>query len=376
VGTGVDVSSTSNSDVHPGPAAPKAEQAPTTTTIEPKQQAAAPKKAESEETPTVRAEKALAKGQETSALAASPKAREEAAAPEQRGGPKGPTSARETPAGKQTVADTSQQFMVGSLPDVIMIDPGTIDQHSVKRDPRLGYLKITGLKIAEDGKTVEFNIENTFCRPNAQAIHVGEIMLCGMARVDYDDGAALHNCVLLKERRVQLEEGPNVFKTDPQVYPHVTKIEGLQFFITPAELSRPAEEGDNVAETNQQFTMDNLPEVIVIDQNTIDQHSVKRDPRLGYLRITGLEAGEDGRTLKFCIENTFDRANAEPIHVPGLMVTGMGRFDYDEGATLRSCILFKERRLTFEKGCKCFETDPETYPHVTKIEAFQFFFTP
>jgi len=381
VGTGVEVSDASSSDVQPGPAAPKTDEAlsaePTTTAAKPSQEVVAAEEAACEETPEEEAKREMGAKAVERELAAAPEPKKKMAPPEKkRGGQKGPAAAKAEPGGTLTEGDISQQFMVGSFPDVIMMDRSTIEQHAAKRDPRLGYLKITGLKIAEDGKTVEFNIENTFCRPNAQAIHIGEIMLSGMARVDYDDGAALHNCVLLKERRVEIKEGPNLFKTDPQVYPHVTKIEGLQFFVTPAELSKPVERAGNTAETTQQFSMDNLPEVIVIDQNTIDQHSVKRDPRLGYLRITGLEAGQDGRTLKFCIENTFDRANAEPIHVPGLMVTGMGRFDYDGGAALRSCVLFKERRLTFEKGCKCFETDPETYPHVTKIEGFQFFFTP
>lgn len=381
VGPSVDVSDTSSSDVQPGPAAPKTDEAPsaatTTTVAKPSQEVADVEEAACKETPEEEARREMGAAAVERELAAGPTPKGKMGVPEKkRGGPKGPSAATTEPTGTGTSGDTSQQFMVGSLPDVIMIDRSTIEQHGVKRDPRLGYVKIKGLKVAEDGKTVEFNIENTFCRPNAQPIHVGEIMLCGMARVDYDDGAALHNCVLLKERRVEIKEGPNVFRTDPQVYPHVTKIEGLQFFVTPAELSQPVETASSPPETTQQFSMDDLPDVIVIDQNTIDQHSVKRDPRLGYLRITGLEAGQDGRTLKFCVENTFDRANAEPIHVPGLMVTGMGRFDYDGGATLRSCILFKERRLTFEKGCKCFETDSETYPHVTKIEGFQFFFTP
>jgi hypothetical protein len=367
MGTGVDVSSTtstSSSDLQTTP--PAAE--PTMTATIPHEEVVAAAEAETKEAAVEVAKKKLAN---------KPGPEERVGPPEDmRGGPKGSAAAKAEPTGAQTVGDTSQQFMVGSFPDAIMIDRSTIEQHGVKRDPRLGYLKITGLKVAEDGKTVEFNIENTFSRPNAQAVHLGELMVCGLARVDYDDSDALHNCVLLKEKRLTVKEGANAFRTDPQVYPHVTKVEGVQFFLTPAELSTPVATAGSVADTTEQFSVNNLPDVILIDPTTIEQHSVKRDPRLEYLRITGLEASEDGRKLKFCIENTFDRANAEPIHVPGLMVTGMGRFDYDGGATLRSCILAKERRLTFEKGSKCFETDPETYPHVTKIETCQFFFTP
>ena len=378
VGTGVEVSDTGRNDLQATPASPKMEDAlltqPTTTPTEPQQEVVAARGAESKQAAAEEAKKAPV----AEAVVARPEPKAEVAPPEdKKGGPKGPAAVKTEPTGATTVGDTSQQFMVGSFPEVIMIDRSTIEQHAAKRDPRLGYLKITGLNVAKDRKTVEFNVENTFSRPNAQAVHVGELMVSGIARVDYDDGAALHNVVLFKEKRLGIKPGTNAFKTNPQVYPHVTKIEGLQFFLTPAELAEPvAATSTGVADTSQQFTMGNLPDVIVIDDNTIEQHSAKRDPRLEYVRITGLEASQDGRTLKFCVENTFDRANAEPIHVPGLMLTGLGRFDYDGGATLRSCILFKERRLTFEKGRRCFETDPETYPHVTKIEGFQFFFTP
>lgn len=374
ISTGPDVSTTGNHELQESPATGKTDDAlatePTTTATKATQGVVAAKKAESKEVAGQEAKK--------EEVAAITKPRERLATPEKAtAGQKGPAAAKKEPTGKPTVADTSQQFLVDSFPGVVMIDRNTIEQHAAKRDPRLGYLKITGLKVAEDGKTVQFDVENTFCRSNAQPIHVGEVMLSGLVRFDYDDGAAQHHCVLFKEKRVEIKEGSNPFKTNPEVYPHVTKIEGVQFFFTPAELSKPSPKAaGHVADTSQQFLVDSLPDVITIDQNTIEQHAEKRDPRLGYLRITQLGLSEDGRALKFCIENTFDRSNAEPIHVPGLMVNGIGRFDYDGGATLRSCILFKDKRMTFEKGSKLFETDPKDYPHLTKIEGFQFFFTP
>jgi hypothetical protein len=371
VKTSAEVTHPSGNDLQESPAMRKIDDSlstgPTATTIQPKEKEVVTREPKTEKPAATEPEKKEV---------ATTEPKKEAAAAKPAGGSSGQSKAAEEPTAKENVADTSQRLSVDKLPDVVMMDRSTIEQHAAKRDPRLGYLRITGLKVAEDGKTVEFNVENTFDRPNAEPLHIGELMLTGVVRFDYDNGAALHNCVLYKEKRMEFRQGPNPFKTDPEVYPHVTKIEGLQFFITPAELSKPVAATGNIADTSQEFSVDSLPDVIMVDQNTIEQHAVKRDPRLGYLRITGLKVAEDGRTVKFCIENTFEQVNAEPIHIPGLVLSGIGRFDYDGGAALRTCVLLKEKRLTCEKGSKCFETDPETYPHVTKIEGLQFFFTP
>ncbi len=285
---------------------------------------------------------------------------------------------------ENNVADTSQIFSVENLPSVIVINPKTMERATVEMQPRLNYLKITGLKLAEDGKTVDFSVENDFDRTNAQAVRLGGLMLTGMVRFDYDNGAELHNCVLLKEKRVVLEKGANHFLTDPRTYPHVTKIEKLQFFIMPPkdELAKTAATMAGSAttveaDTSDVFSVDRLPAVIALDRGTIEQHGANKDPRLGYLQITGLNVAEDGKTVRFSVDNTFDRQKSEePIHVGGLMVTGMARYDYDGGAELHSCVLLEEKRLTFRKGANPFQTDPASYPNVTKIENLQFFFTP
>jgi hypothetical protein len=281
-------------------------------------------------------------------------------------------------------ADTSQQFDVDNLPAVIAVNPMTMERNTADMQPRLNYLRITGLKVAADGKTVEFTIENNFERTNAKAIRLGGLMLAGMARYDYDNGAELHNCILLREKRVVLEKGATTFRTDPAAYPQVTKVEKLQFFITPPKESvissvaslGPAA-GAQHANTSQTFAATALPEMIVIDQSTVEQHARQKDPRLGYLKITDLRIAEDGRTVEFNIENTFDRQKSEePIHIGGLMITGASRFEYDGGAELHSSVLFDEKRLAIQKGVNSFKTNPELYPNVAKIETLQFYITP
>ncbi|MDY6951681.1 MAG: hypothetical protein SWE60_09220, partial [Thermodesulfobacteriota bacterium] len=128
VGTGVDVSDVGSSDVQPGPAAPKKEEAlskePTTTAAKPNQEMVAAKEAECKETPEEEAKREMGAKAVARELVAEQKPKEKMAPPQKKKvGPKGPAAAKAKPAGPMTEGDTSQQFMVGSLPDVIKIDP-------------------------------------------------------------------------------------------------------------------------------------------------------------------------------------------------------------------------------------------------------------
>nr|MBF0220859.1 hypothetical protein [Desulfobulbaceae bacterium] len=277
------------------------------------------------------------------------------------------------------MADTSQQFTVGSLPEEIIINLNTVEKDSADTQPRLKYLKFTGLRVAEDGKTVEFNIENSFDLPDAEDILLGGLMLSSMVRYDYDGGEKLHTAVLFKDKRVILEQGVNTFKTDPATYPNVASIEKLQFFLMPPRtdfIRKKQAVSDDVADTSQAFSVANLPNRIVVDRNTIAQNASQRDPRLEYIEIRDLQVGADGKTVEFSVENIFQRQKLIPIHVGSFMVTGMARYGYDNGAELHSTVLLSQMQVTFEKGTTKFKTDPGLYPLVTKLESVQFYFTP
>ncbi|MEW6219870.1 MAG: hypothetical protein AB1634_10100 [Thermodesulfobacteriota bacterium] len=299
-----------------------------------------------------------------------------------RPGPAETAAAR--PLAESGLPDSSQVFAVESLPDVILVNPVTMEQSTADMQPRLKYLKITGLRLAEDGKTVEFSIENDFNRTNAQAVRLGGLMVTGLVRYDSDGGAELHSTVLFRDKRVVLEKGSTQFRSNPATYPHVTRIEKLQFFITPpkenlvkAVAAANPQGAPGMPDTSQVFPVASLPPVIEIDPSTIEQHAAVRDPRLGYLRITGLRLAGNGTALEFNVENTFDRQKSEePIHVGGLMVTGMARYAYDDGAALHSCVLLEEKRLAFRKGANVFQTDPAMNPDLRRIESVQFFLTP
>lgn len=282
-----------------------------------------------------------------------------------------------------TVPDISQQFSAQNLPDVIVINRHTADKNSAIIQPRLDYLEITGLQIAEDGKTVNFNIKNNFNRPHAKPIRIGGLMLTAMVRYDYDDGAESHNSILFKENRLELEKGITQFSTDPGSYPSVQKIESLRFFLTPPIASMIKSVGKSIAsqevpegtaDTSQEFSIDNLPELIVFDQNTIEQHAAERDPRLGSLRIKDLKVGADEKTISFNIQNNFGRRLQEPIHIGELMLTAKARYDYDDSAEPHGTILLSVKNSILEKGDNFFTTDATLYSNVVKLDSLQFFF--
>ncbi len=279
--------------------------------------------------------------------------------------------------------DISQQFSTQNLPESIIINQYATDRDSAMIQPRLDYLEITGLQIAEDGKTVKFNLKNTFTRPHAQPLRIGGLMLTAMVRYDYDNGAALHNAVLFKENRLELKKGVKKFSTDPHSYPSVLKIESLRFFLTPpiASLMESAAKSteslaipENAKDISQEFSVGNLPEMIVFDRNTIEQHAAARDPRLSYLRIVDLKVGADGKTVTFNVQNNFGRRLQEPIHIGELILTAKARYDYDNGAEPHGSILLSVKHAVLQQGDNYFQTDSTMYPHVTKLDSLQFYF--
>jgi hypothetical protein len=279
--------------------------------------------------------------------------------------------------------DISQQFSAQNLPDSIVINQYATDRDSATIQPRLDYLEITGLQIAGDGKTVNFNLKNTFTRPHAKPLRIGGLMLTAMVRYDYDNGAALHNAVLFKENRLELKKGIKSFSTDPASYPSVLKIESLRFFLTPpiASLMESAAKStaslvipENAKDISQEFVVGNLPEMIVFDRNTIEQHAAARDPRLSYLRIVDLKVGADGKTVTFNVQNNFGRRLQEPIHIGELILTAKARYDYDNGVEQHGSILLSVKHAVLQQGDNYFQTDATMYPHVTKLDSLQFFF--
>ena len=279
--------------------------------------------------------------------------------------------------------DISQQFSAQNLPDVIVINQHTADKNSGLIQPRLDYLEITELRIAEDGKTVSFNIKNNFNRPNAKPIRIGGLMLTAMVRYDYDSGAESHNSILFKENRLELKKGVTKFTTDPGSYPSVLEIESLRFFMTPpidsmmksvAQSIASQEVPEGTADISQEFSVDDLPELIVFDQNTIEQHAAARDPRLSYLRIKDLKVGADEKTISFNIQNNFGRRLQEPIHIGELMLTAKARYDYDDSAEPHGTILLSVKHAILEKGDNHFTTDPSLYSNIVKLDSLQFFF--
>ena len=277
----------------------------------------------------------------------------------------------------------SQQFPTNNLPDEIRINPQTLDQNIKSIQPRLSSVRIKGLKVRADGKTVEFSLENTFHRPHSQPIRIGGLMLSGMVRYDYDNGATLHNAVLYKENRLELDRKSRDFVTDPQTYPSVRSIESLRFFLTPPIASLMQSASKSIASINvpagtpdvsQEFSVNKLPKLIVLDPNTIDQHAASRDPRLEYLHIRNLRIGADGKTVEFNIQNNYNRKLREPIHIGELMLTAKARYTFDNGEKLHSCIILSIKHAVLSRGDNYFTTDPSLYPDVTRLETVQFFF--
>lgn len=275
------------------------------------------------------------------------------------------------------VAKTSQLLSADDLPQVVVINEDIIKSDDSARQPRLQHLQIRNLKLDDNKKTVEFSIHNGFDRKNAKPIRIGGLLLTGQVRYDYDNGKELHNSVLFKEKRLVLKKGSNTFVTDPDDYPHVTSIEKLQFFFLPAKTGNSIHEDTSMfADTSQQFDVNNLPSNIVIDRATIEQNAEKGDPRLGFLRINNINCNQNEKVVNFSVENIFDRQDTEPIHVGNLLVTGMARYDFDNGKELHSCILFEDKHVILAKGATNFKSTPELYPGVAKIESIQFILTP
>ncbi|MDH3347041.1 MAG: hypothetical protein OEM02_02930 [Desulfobulbaceae bacterium] len=275
--------------------------------------------------------------------------------------------------------DSGQIFNVKNLPDVIAVNTHTIEKNTMNTQPLLEHLRITGLRVLKDGKAVTFNVENGFNRTNAKAINTGGLMLTAMVKYANDDSDTLRTCVLFKEKRLTFQKGVTTFTTNPTNYPQVESIESLQFFFIPTKVSatgQTAMNGPKMPDTSQVFRVGNLPGMIAVDPYAVAQHSQGKDPRLGFLRILNMRSEDDGQTFDFTIENTFDRQEAEPIHVGSLMITGMARYEYDNGADLHSCILFEEKHMTLDQGITNLKTDPTLYPGVKEVESVQIFFTP
>ncbi|MDH4316781.1 MAG: hypothetical protein OEV64_00160 [Desulfobulbaceae bacterium] len=281
--------------------------------------------------------------------------------------------------GGPNLPDTGQVFNVKNLPDAIAVNTHTIEKNTINTQPLLEHLRITGLRLLNDGKAVTFNVENGFNRTNAKAINTGGLMLTAMVKYANDDSGELRSCVLFKEKRLTFQKGVTTFTTDPANYPQVASIESLQFFFIPTKVSQTGQtamNGPKMPDTSQVFRTGNLPKMIAVDPYAVAQHSQGKDPRLGFLRILNMRSEDDGQTFDFTIENTFDRQEAEPIHVGSLMITGMARYNYDNGAELHSCILFEEKHMTLDQGITNFKTDPTLYPGVKEVETVQIFFTP
>jgi hypothetical protein len=132
-----------------------------------------------------------------------------------------------------TLANTSQQFDTDKLPSVVVVDRASIEQNAEKGDPRLGFLRINNLNCRQDKKVVEFSIENVFDRQDTEPIHVGNLLVTGMARYDFDGGKELHSCILFEDKHVVLAKGETKFSSTPDLYPGVASIEKIQFIFTP-----------------------------------------------------------------------------------------------------------------------------------------------
>ena len=296
-----------------------------------------------------------------------------------------PTSVREQNMQNRRVVsgpnlpDSGQVFNVKNLPDVIAVNTHTIEQNTINTQPLLEHLRITGLRLLKDGKAVTFNVENGFNRTNAKAINTGGLMLTAMVKYANDESDTLRSCVLFKEKRLTFQKGVTTFTTNPNNYPQVASIESLQFFFIPTKVSQTGQmamNGPKMPDTSQVFRVGNFPKMIAVDPYAVAQQSQGKDPRLGFLRILNMRSEDDGQTFDFTVENTFDRQEAEPIHVGSIMITGMARYEYDNGAELHSCILFEEKHMTLDQGITNLKTDPALYPGVKEVETVQIFYTP